>query len=119
MINKHLIIFVVILVNLSLTSCRNADLNGIIIKTAENQILLATELSSEEYEEIKELPASQIQNADVLSDAYYGLINLTYQNTEKFTPGDYVEVWIDGDVLESYPLQANAKKISLIRESIK
>lgn len=113
MISKYLIVFVVILANLSLTGCSNADFDGIIIKVSENKILLATEISSEEYEEIKELPASQIQNADVLGDAYYGLIELTYDDAESLTPGDQVEVWIDGEVMESYPLQAKTKKISL------
>lgn len=113
MISKYLVIFIVIIANLSFTSCTTADYEGIIIKATENQILLATDLSMDEYDEIKELPAVEIQNTDVLGDAYYGLIDLTYDDAERFNPGDQVEVWIDGDVLESYPLQAQAKKISL------
>lgn len=119
MIGKYLVVFIMILANLSLTSCGTADYNGIIIKSTENQILLATEISPDEYEKIKELPAAQIQNDDVLGDAYYGLINLTYDDAESFTPGDQVEVWIEGEVMESYPLQAKAKKISLVVESVK
>lgn len=121
MISKYLILFVVLLANLFLTNCGptgNADFNGIIIKTTESQILLATELSFKEYEEIKDLPASEIQNADVLGDAYYGLINITYHDTDGFSPGDHVEVWIDGEILESYPLQAKAKRVSLVKKSV-
>ena len=122
MISKYLIIFIILLANLFLTirgHAGKADFNGIIIKTTENQILLATNLSLKEYEEIKELPASEIQNADVLGDAHYGLIDLTYYDTVNFSPGDHVEVWIDGDVLESYPLQVEAKRVSLIKKTVK
>lgn len=113
MIGKYLIIFVVVLANLSFAGCNRADYEGIIIKVTENEILLATELSIDEYEKIKNLPAAKIQNADVLGDAYYGLIYLVYQDTKKFAPGDQVKAWIDGEILESYPLIADAKKISL------
>lgn len=122
MISKDLILFIVLLANLSLTSCRpmgNADFDGIIIKTTDEQLLLATELSFQEYEEIKDQPASEIQNADVLGDAYYGLINLTYEDTDSFSPGDYVQVWIDGDILESYPMQAKASRVALIKKAVK
>lgn len=118
MIGKYLIVFVIVLANLSFTACNQPDYEGIVLKATENQILLATELSQDEYEEIKKFPVSQIQNADVLGDAYYGLINLTYQDAESFTPGDQVKVWIDGEVLESYPLMAQVKKIILKIESI-
>ncbi len=119
MVGKYLVIFILVIVNLSFTGCTSADYEGIIIKATGNQILLATDLSLDEYEEIKDLPAVQIQNADVLGDAYYGLINLAYEDAANFNPGDVVDVWIDGEVLESYPLQANAKKISLKVEYVK
>lgn len=119
MAGKYLIIFIFIIANLSFTSCSKADYEGIVIKTSENKLLLATELSPIEYEEIKGLPATKIQNDDVLGDAYYGLIDLVYEDAEKFSPGNQVEVWIDGEVLESYPLQAKAKKILPIAETIK
>lgn len=119
MISKYLVIFVVILANLSLTSCGNADIDGIVIKANSNHVLLATELSLAEYEEIKGLPASQIQNSDVLGDVYYGLIDLAYEDAASFTPGDQVEVWFDGEVMESYPLQATARRISLKKETLK
>lgn len=104
--------FIVVILNLSCTNCNAADYNGIVIKATENEILLATDLSLEEYEEIKELSAVQIQSNDVLGDAYYGLIILNYDDAALFSPGDIVDVWIDGDVLKSYPLQARAKKVT-------
>nr|WP_232827998.1 DUF3221 domain-containing protein [Paraliobacillus sp. X-1268] len=36
---------------------------------------------------------------------------LAYDNPEEWSKGDEVKVWIDGDVLASYPEQAKAKKI--------
>jgi len=96
-----------------LTGCDDADMDGIVLKTTENYIQVATELSPEEYEEVKDKSASQIQDEDVLGDTYRGLINLTYDNPEKFGKGDEVEIWIDGDIRESYPLGATAKKISM------
>ena len=39
-------------------------------------------------------------------------MDLTYDNIDKFNKGDVVKVWINGDIRESYPLGAKAKKIS-------
>lgn len=108
---RTLTVFISIIISLSLIGCSKPDRDGIVLEVTENQILLAEELSPEEYEKIKDKPASEIQNEDVLGDAYYGLIYLTYDNAEKFSKGDEVEVWIDGDIMESYPAQAEAKKI--------
>lgn len=89
----------------------NPDMEGIILEVKEDQLLLAREITLSEYEQIKDKSALQIQNEDVLGDAYFGLIELTYKNAKEFNKGDQVEVWIDGEVMESYPEQAKAKKI--------
>jgi len=39
------------------------------------------------------------------------LIELTYGNKDEFNPGDLIEVWIDGDIMELYPERAIAKRI--------
>ncbi len=109
-------IFVLVIITLfsvSLVGCGDADMEGIVLETTENYIKVATELSPDEYEEIKDKSAGQIQDEDVLGDTYRGLIDLTYDNTDKFSKGDEVEIWIDGDIRESYPLGATAKKISV------
>ena len=89
----------------------NPDMEGIILKVTEHKVMLATELSMSEYEQMKDKSISQIQNEDVLGDAYFGLIELTYERAEEFNQGDEVEVWIEDGVMESYPEQAKAKKI--------
>src|SRR5690625_280407 len=113
MIKAMLALIIIILSSVSLSGCGDADMEGIVLKTTENYVQVATELSPDEYEEIKDKPAGQIQDEDVLGDTYRGLINLTYDNPEKFSKGDEVDIWIDGDIRESYPSGATAKKISL------
>src|SRR5690625_6561757 len=111
---KSLFVFVIItLFSVSLVGCGDADMEGIVLETTENYIKVATELSPDEYEEIKDKSAGQIQDEDVLGDTYRGLIDLTYDNTEKFSKGDEVEIWIDGDIRDSNPLRAAVKQISV------
>jgi len=106
-----LVIF--ILFSVSLAGCGDSDMEGIVLEANENYIKVATELSSGEYEKMKDKSASEIQDEDVHGDAFYGLVDVTYDHAEKFSKGDEVKIWIDGDVRESYPLGATAKKISL------
>ncbi|MEJ8777192.1 DUF3221 domain-containing protein [Pseudogracilibacillus sp. ICA-222130] len=105
--------FTIILLSLSLVGCSKPSIEGIILEVNEHGIKLATELSSEEYEEIENIPVSDIQNEDVQGNTYRGLIDLTYKDTGGLSKGDKVEVWIDGDIMESYPEKAKAKKISV------
>lgn len=112
---RNLLLAIAILVGVLFAGCGNGkvDMEGIVLKTTENYIQVATELAPDEYEEIKDKSAGQIQDKDVLGDTYRGLIDLTYDNLEKFSKGDEVEIWIDGEIRESYPLGATAKKISV------
>lgn len=98
---------------LLLAGCGKADMDGIVLEVTGNSMLVATELSLEEYEEIKNQSATEIQNEDVNGDSYLGLINITYKRAEKFSKGDEVDLWIDGDIRESYPMGATAKKATL------
>lgn len=105
--------FIVILISIILlVGCSEADMEGIVLEVNEYGIKLATELSPDEYEEIKNEPVSNIQNEDVNGDTYRGLIDLNYDHTCELSKGDAVAVWIDGDIMEIYPLRATAKKIS-------
>lgn len=111
---KELLAWIIISVfSVLLVSCGHADMEGIVLEINENAMQVATELSPDEYERIKDKSAEQIQNEDVDGDTYRGLINLTYAHTEKFSKGDEVKIWIDGDIRESYPLGATAKKITV------
>lgn len=103
---------IVLLLSVSLTGCGKPNMKGIVLEVNEYGIKLATELSPDEYEEIKNESVSDIQNEDVHGDTYRGLIDLTYDHTDELSKGDEVEVWIDGDIMESYPGKAQAKKIT-------
>ena len=105
--------FIVLLISFSLAGCGKPSMEGIILEINEHGIKLATELSLAEYEEIKNKSVSDIQNEDIHGDTYRGLMDLTYDNTDKFNKGDEVEVWIDGDIMGSYPSKAKARKISV------
>lgn len=67
-----LALIIIILSSVSLSGCGDADMEGIVLKTTENYVQVATELSPDEYEEIKDKPAGQIQDEDVLGDTYRG-----------------------------------------------
>lgn len=101
------------LVSFLFAGCGGADMEGIVLETTENDLLVATELTLEAYEEIKDQSASQIQNEDVHGASHRGLIYLTYDQTEDFSKGDQVKIWLDGEIRESYPLGATAKKIAI------
>ena len=106
--------FLIIFINVSLAGCGEADMEGIILDVTENELLLSKDLTPNEYEEIKNESATKLQNEDVHGERdSLNLIYLTYNNTDEFSKGDEVDVWIEGDILESYPSQAKAKKISI------
>lgn len=106
---KFFIAFTALLLSISSAGCGNADMEGIILEVTENEILLSKNLSLDKYEEIKNKSISEIQE----EEKGIPLISLSYDNTEEWSKGDEVKVWVDGDVLTSYPEQAKAKKIQL------
>lgn len=105
-------LFIVLLLSMSLAGCGKADMVGIILEVTENEVLLSRNLTSDEYKKIENESAIKLQNEDVRGErASLDLIELTYDNTDELRKGDEVEVWIDGDILESYPSQAKTKKL--------
>lgn len=104
-----------LLISVSLVGCSKAgkaDMEGIALDVHEHGIELARELSPSEYEEIKDESVSKIHSEEVRGErASLGLIDLTYDNTDEISKGDEVEVWLAGDIFDSYPPQADARKI--------
>src|SRR5690625_1706984 len=98
-----------ILISISLAGCGKANMEGIILEVAENEIVLSENLSWDKYEEIKNKSFTEIQE----EEKSIPLIYLAYDNIEEWSKGDEVKVWIDGDVLAFYPEQD--KKIQLKR----
>lgn len=102
----------IILFTVVFTGCGNADMKGIVLDTRENELTLARELTSDEYEKIKDISPTKLHNEVVEGKRDLELMILSYEDTDEINKGAEVDVWISGDIMESYPPQANAKKIS-------
>ena len=112
---------IIILLNffLLLTGCTENEaisteddlkIEGYILEVEEGRILVAKEITSEKYEEIKDKTIGEIQELD---NERISLIFLSYKDTSSLKIGHKVDVWVDGGINESYPSQAGAKKIEI------
>lgn len=114
---KRIIFLMVMLgfIAVSLLGCGDddADMDGIVLETTKNGITLAREMSPDEYENIKHESVTDLQNEDVEGEQDLGLIDLFYDDKDELNKGDEVNVWIDGDIMDSYPPQADVKKITI------
>lgn len=81
---------------------------GYIIEVGENRILVAEDMSSDEYEAIKDTSISDLYEKGL------SLIYFSNDDISNLRVGNKVEIWFDGTVAESYPAQARATKIVLI-----
>ena len=106
-------LIIIILFSVSLAGCGDADMEGIVLEVNGNEIKFAENLSPDKYEEIKNESVKKLQNEDVEGKREsLALMDITYDNADEFDKGDEVEVWIDGDIMSSYPGKADAKKIA-------
>jgi len=105
-------LIIIILISVSLVGCGKADMQGIVLDTRENGLTLARELTPGEYEKIKDISPTKLHNEDVEGKRDLGLISLSYEDMDEINKGDEVDVWIAGDIMESYPPQADAKKVT-------
>lgn len=109
-----LLTFTTSILTVFLTACGEADMEGIILDIDEERITLAQNLTPKEYEEIKDKSGKTLQNEDVAGERdRLNLLILTYDDVDKLQIGDEVNAWIDGEIMLSYPGQANAKKIKV------
>lgn len=99
-----------------LVGCKQADISGVVIDVSDQYLLIAQNITIEEYETIKHRSPTDIQNDDVAGiGPHFGLIEIVYDQVNQFSKGDYVDVWLKGDIRESYPSSADAKKVRLIK----
>jgi len=113
---KRFMASVILLLSIIFTGCGEADITGIVIETTDSYLLIAQNLSVETYEEIKHKSPTDIQNDDVAGiGPHLNLMDVVYDHAKDFSAGDYVEVWLKGDIRESYPSQADAKKVELVK----
>ncbi len=102
-------------VALLLVGCGNKNMiQGMVIETTDNQVLIATELTQDDLSLIQSKTSEEIHVEDMDGDKHYGLIWLNSDKPVDFNKGNYVEASIDDAVMQSYPAQVNAKKIKII-----
>ncbi|MDQ0232672.1 DUF3221 domain-containing protein [Metabacillus malikii] len=109
---KILFITLMVIISSSLVACGKEDMRGIILEVTENEVLLSKNLPQEKYEEIKDKSISQILD----EEKGMPLISLDVKKTDEWSKGDEVRVWIDGNILASYPEQAKATKIETLND---
>lgn len=96
--------------NVATSTEEDLKIEGYILEVEEGRILVAKEITSKKYEEIKDKTFGEIQELD---NERISLIFLSYKDTSSLKRGHKVDVWIDGGINESYPSQAGAKKIEI------
>lgn len=109
---NRLVMSLFVMVMIVLTGCGEANIEGIVIESTNQSLLIAQDLTIEEYEDINHKSPTDIQNDDVSGEGpHLGLIKVSYDQADDFAEGDIVKVWLTGDIMESYPSQAEAKKV--------
>lgn len=109
-----LTLIIIILFSVLLAGCGDAHMEGIVLEVNDNELNLRN-LSPNKYEEIKNDSVKKLQNEDVEGKREsLEWMDITYDNTVEFSKGDEVDVWIDGDIMSSYPGKAEAKKYQWI-----
>jgi hypothetical protein len=92
-----------IIIVLFLGGCGDADMEGVILEVGEESDLLFSEgMTEEAYEGLKDKKYNERVEENI------SLIMLHYTGDLSFSEGDVVEVWIDGEILTSYPGRADA-----------
>ncbi|WP_144480372.1 DUF3221 domain-containing protein [Cytobacillus oceanisediminis] len=100
-------ILMLFLLALSLAACSNELISGegFILEVSDEAILVVKNINQERYNEIKDVPGDSLIDQGGLE-----LIWLEYEAADRLQKGDHIEFWIKGNIRESYPEQAIAKK---------
>ncbi|WP_197431734.1 DUF3221 domain-containing protein [Lentibacillus sp. JNUCC-1] len=107
------------LFSVSLTGCGEPHTEGIVIEADQNSVLVAGNLSTDRYKELKRESASDGDIFEAVKQEVrdtggaIDLVDFTYEDANQFAAGDEVIVWIKGGIAESFPGQGDARKISL------
>lgn len=112
------LIIIALLTAIIFTGCTSAgeqELSkeeGYVLDKGDDVILVAKEISAEEFIEIDNKfvfgdPALDFDGPDEV-----GLIYISYEDIDNIKKGDKVKAWVDG-VGDSYPQQAKAVKVSV------
>lgn len=118
MFKMRYILISILFLTVFLSACGSGgpDVKGVLLDVNDGSVLLSENLTLEEYEQIKDISAKDLQNEDVNGDRDpLNLISFSYDKTESLNAGDSVDVWLDGDIMNSYPSKSEAKKIKVIK----
>jgi len=113
-------LIITLLFSISLAGCGDADIEGIVIKADDNTVLVAGNLSMDRYKELKDETSSDVDMFEAAkqevrdTEGDIDLVDFTYDNANKFESGNEVSVWRGKHIGESFPEEAEARKISLI-----
>ena len=80
---------------------------GYILEVEEHRILVAEDITAEEYEAIKDKSISELDEEGI------SLIYFSNDDIGNLQVGNKVEIWFDGNMATSYPAQAGAIKIEV------
>lgn len=102
---------------LFLVGCqKEPDVQAFVLDSSESQLFVATEMTKDMFDEVKELSTDDIIIKEMDDDdVYYGLIWLNTKKATSFEKGDQVNIWMDDAIMQSYPPQGNATKIQLMK----
>lgn len=100
---------VLILMYFTLVGCsgKQEKTEGYILEVEEHRILLAENISAEEYQTIKNKSISELAEEEI------PLIYFSYDEIVDLQEGNKVEIWFNGNIATSYPAQAGAIKIEV------
>lgn len=111
---KRIFLSMVFVLVFILSGCGEHHIEGIVIDVQDAYLLIAQNITTDQYDDIRHKSPTDIQNDDVAGvGLHLGLIDISYKQTANFSAGDYVHVWLSGDIMESYPSRATAKKVKL------
>ncbi|WP_170169022.1 DUF3221 domain-containing protein [Mesobacillus subterraneus] len=111
MAKRTVMVLFLVLMSMVFAGCaskESASGAGYVLYVNEDSLLIAQNIDAEKYKEIQEVSPEALIDQGGLD-----LIRLTYDKAEDFKKGDHVEFRTDGGIRESYPAQADAKKVSL------
>lgn len=118
---KKLIFILIIAALIAVTGCSadvkdesELEMEGFVVLADDERVivLVGEDISSKEYEDLRDKTDSELRAMN-LNDDEPTIIDLSYDDANKFNKGDKVKVWIEDGIDDSDFPQAKAKKISL------
>ena len=107
--NKILLILVVFLI--VLTGCQDNKIEGYVLEIDEGGFLFAEDATEEEYIKWEGLTHNEL----IELTPGPRLIQIEYEQLSDLEAGNHIIIELDGEIAESYPAQAKAKKVKKLK----